>query len=119
MRNNEFAQALVFLAWAPRIWPVLLSCAFLIGARIPGRRIAFVVLGVLICWGSLWLTQNFTENWTYSVTKSLSADEQTAVVWVKAGLAAQSISFIIAVPLLLWLRREFTVPRRAGAPQGG
>ena len=90
------------------IWPLLLTLAFSVGTRIAGRRVAFVVLGTLICYGSLWVTQAFTSQWKYQVTKSLSAGDQIAMIWIKAGFAAQLISLFLAMPFLYWLRREFT-----------
>jgi hypothetical protein len=108
MRDDQFRQVSLFLAWAPMIWPLLLTLVFSIGVRIAGRRVAFVVLGTLICYGGLWVTQALTSQWKYGVAKSLSAGDQIAVIWIKAGLAAQLISFFLAMPFLYWLRREFT-----------
>jgi hypothetical protein len=106
--DDHFRQALLFLGWAPRIWPLLLTLVFFAGIRIAGRRVAFIVLGTLICYGSLLVTQTFTSQWRYDVSKSLSASDQIAVVWIKAGVAAQLISFFLAMPFVYWLRREFT-----------
>lgn len=105
--NDDFRKALAFLTWAPRIWPLLLTMVFFAGARIAGRRIAFIVLGALLCYGSLWIAQTFTAQWRYDVSKSLSASDQTAIIWIKAGIAAQLISFFLAMPFVYWLRREF------------
>jgi hypothetical protein len=108
MRNDHFREVSLFLAWAPMIWPLLLTLMFSVSARISGRRVTFVVLGALICYGCLWVTQAFTSQWKYEVTKSLSADDQIAVIWVKSGLVAQLISLFLAMAFLYWLRRQFT-----------
>ena len=107
MSDGHFRQALLFLAWAPRIWPFLLTLPLLARARIAGRRVAFIVLGSMICYGCLWVTQAFTTQWKYEVSRALSANDQIAVIWIKAGVAAQLIAFFLAMPFLYWLRREF------------
>jgi hypothetical protein len=118
MSDDHFRQTLLFLGWAPRIWPLLLTLMFFAGDRIAGRRVAFIVLGTLICYGSLWVTQAFATQWKYEVSKSLSASDQVAVIWIKAGLAAQLISFSLAMPCVYWLRREFTKVSRQESGQG-
>jgi hypothetical protein len=117
MRDDYVRQAFLLLAWAPRIWPLLLTLVFLVGARIPGRRVAYIVLGALICYGSLWITQVFTTEWRYEVSKSLSANDQITVIWIKAGVVAQLISFFVAMPFLYWLRRELSNVSRRDAGQ--
>lgn len=96
---------------------MLLTLVFLVGARIPGRRVAYIVLGALICYGSLWITQVFTTEWRYEVSKSLSANDQITVIWIKAGVVVQLISFFVAMPFLYWLRRELSNVSRRDAGQ--
>jgi uncharacterized membrane protein YbhN (UPF0104 family) len=107
MRDENVRAGFLFLAWAHWIWPPILTLVFLSGARLRSRRTAFFVLGTLICFGCLCVAGAITTRWQYDVTKSLSAGDQIAIIWIKAGVAAQCISFFFSMPFLYLLRREF------------
>jgi hypothetical protein len=53
-------------------------------------------------------SRNVATTWKFSVLKSLSTNDQMAFLMVKVGLVTQCISFLVAMPLLYWLRKEFS-----------
>jgi hypothetical protein len=110
--SNDFQNALVEMAWAFRLLPVLVLgiIAYLRRGQLR-KPLAFWILGVLSFYGVAWVVSQFAWNWRFNLMTSTVGDE-LAVAVLSSALIQFGVSSALSIIPLAWLYRLLV---RAGA----
>ena len=102
------------VAWTARLWPVLLvGLLLLLRHRQLRYRLAFFVLGCLVCFGVASLVAQVAATWR--VTSAAASPLEQLVDVLTQGLVVVIVaSVLVSFPLLLWLVRLLSARKEHG-----
>ena len=105
MVSDDFQNALVAMAWAFRLLPIVVvgAIAFFQRARLR-QPLAYLLFGVLTFYGVVWVVSQFAWNWRLNLMTSTVGDELSVAVLSSALLQFAVAAAMSVVPLTLLFR---------------
>src|SRR5258706_3104077 len=106
MAALDSSSVIASLVWVAFIWPpTLVSICLLLGQRRGVRKLAFLVLGIMVCFGVQWLVGQLSTMWRFNSMVAASLDQRLMAVLERNLIAVLLVSIAVSLGPVLWLRR--------------
>ena len=94
----------LFWLWAGWLWPIALSAGFMLVVRSKlKQRLAFVVLGTLVCYGVLLIVGRYMVTVPAPHSENSALPEQLAEVMLATTVRTNLVSLVVSALPLAWL----------------
>jgi|SRR6267142_3755337 len=94
----------LFWLWAGWLWPIALSAGFMLVVRSKiKQRLAFVVLGTLVCYGVLLIVGRYMVTVPAPHSENSALPEQLAEIMLATTIRTNLVSLIVSALPLAWL----------------
>ena len=116
MAHSDFRTLLNVLTWVLRLWPIVVVGAVMaLRHRKLQHRLAWLLLGCLVCFGVTFLVGQAAANWRMAVMGDTPAEQIMSAV-TRGLVIVIAASVLISLPPLFWLYQLLSVRTDHGQP---